>query len=334
MNIREQLEEREHLVLSEYATFSDRSKGREREEEECDMRTCFLRDRDRILHSKSFRRLKQKTQVFLSPEGDHYRTRMTHTLEVAQIARTIARTLRLNEDLTEAIAYGHDIGHTPFGHCGERTLNRLCSTGFEHNKQSVRALQVLEKDGMGLNLTFEVIDGILNHKTSRMPSTLEGKVVRMSDKIAYINHDIDDAIRGGILKETSIPKEYTSVLGDSTKSRLNTMIRDIVKNSMDSDDIKASDEIFEAMTGIRHFMFKNVYVGSEAKQEETKADKMIECLFGYYMENVSALPEEYVAMIDAGTADEIVVCDYIAGMTDNYAINRFRSIYEPRAWGL
>ncbi len=334
MNIREQLEQREHMMLSRYATFSDQSKGRERPEEECDMRTCFLRDRDRILHSKSFRRLKQKTQVFLSPEGDHYRTRMTHTLEVAQIARTIARTLSLNEDLTEAIAYGHDIGHTPFGHCGERTLNRLCSTGFEHNKQSVRALQVLEKDGRGLNLTFEVLDGIVNHKTSRMPATLEGKVVRMSDKIAYINHDIDDAIRGGILKETSIPESYTRVLGDSTKTRLNTMIRDIVRNSMDKDDICASEEIFEAMTGIRQYMFKHVYVGSEAKIEEEKADKMIECLFSYYMEHINDLPSEYVDMTKEGTDEEIVVCDYIAGMTDNYAINRFRSIYEPRAWAL
>lgn len=298
------------------------------------MRTVFQRDRDRILHSKAFRRLKQKTQVFLSPEGDHYRTRMTHTLEVSQIARTISRTLKLNEDLTEAIAYGHDLGHTPFGHAGERTLNRLCSAGFAHNEQSIRVVEVLEKKGKGLNLTYEVRDGILNHKTNAMPETMEGKVVRLSDKIAYINHDIDDAIRGKILTETDIPSEYTRVLGNTTKSRLNTMIRDIVRCSVGKDDIAASDEVLHAMQGIRQFMFQHVYVGSVAKKEEAKAEKMIQELFNYYMDNTTALPEEYQNMIAGGENIEIVVCDYIAGMTDTYAIATFRNIFEPKSWGM
>lgn len=334
MTIREELEQQEHMCLASWASFSDQSRGRRYPEEQCDMRTVYQRDRDRILHSKAFRRLKQKTQVFLSPEGDHYRTRMTHTLEVSQIARTIARTLKLNEDLTEAIAYGHDLGHTPFGHAGERILNRLCSKGFAHNEQSIRVVEVLEKKGRGLNLTYEVRDGILNHKTSTTPATLEGKVVRLSDKIAYINHDIDDAIRGKILREEDIPSEYAEVLGNTTKSRLNTMIRDIVVNSIGKADIIASPEIFQAMQGIRSFMFQHVYVGSVAKAEEVKAEKMLQELFYYYMENYEALPEEYCAMMEAGEDLEIVVCDYIAGMTDTYAIATFRNLFEPKSWGM
>ncbi len=334
MTIREELEKAEHLNLMAWASFSDSSKGRNVPEEECDMRTVYQRDRDRILHSKSFRRLKQKTQVFLSPEGDHYRTRMTHTLEVSQIARTIARTLRLNEDLTEAIAYGHDLGHTPFGHAGERTLNRLCSKGFAHNEQSIRVVEILEKKGKGLNLTYEVRDGILNHKTNTMPHTLEGKVVRLSDKIAYINHDIDDAIRGRILTEKEIPQAYTRVLGATTKSRLNTMIRDIVQSSMGKRDVIVSDEVLAAMQGIRTFMFEHVYVGSAAKKEEAKAERMIAQLFQYYMEHIEALPAEYQSMIADGHDVEIIVCDYIAGMTDTYAISTFRNIFEPRSWGM
>ena len=233
MTIREELEEIELKTLSKYASFSRYSKGRDREETPCDIRTCYQRDRDRIIHCKAFRRLKHKTQVFLAPAGDHYRTRLTHTLEVSQIARTIAKALRMNEDLTEAIALGHDLGHTPFGHAGERTLDKICPLGFSHYRQSIRVVEFLEKDGAGLNLTWEVRDGIVNHRTVGHPSTLEGKVVRLSDKIAYINHDIDDAIRARIFSEDYIPKEYTDVLGTTTKSRLNTLISDIIKCSID-----------------------------------------------------------------------------------------------------
>lgn len=278
MNIREEQEKREHLILSPYASFSDQSRGRDREEEQCPMRTIYQRDRDRIIHCKAFRRLKHKTQVFLAPEGDHYRTRLTHTLEVAQIARSIARALNLNEDLTEAIALGHDLGHTPFGHAGERTLNSLCPMGFAHYKQSIRVVELLEKDGKGLNLTWEVRDGIVNHRTSGNPSTLEGKAVRLSDKIAYINHDIDDGIRAGILKESDIPSEYTYVLGNSTKERLNTMISDIVVNSLGKNDIVMSEPVHKAMTDLRKFMFESLYLNPTAKSEEAKADKLItEC---------------------------------------------------------
>ena len=259
MNIREEQEKYEHEHLSRFASFSDESQGRDRPEEPCTVRPAYQRDRDRILHCKSFRRLKHKTQVFLSPQGDHYRTRLTHTLEVSQIARTISRALRLNEDLTEAAALGHDLGHTPFGHAGERTLNRICPMGFVHSEQSIRIVEKLEKDGQGLNLTKEVRDGILNHQTSSMPSTLEGKVVRLSDKIAYINHDIDDAIRAKIFSETDIPKAFTEVLGDTTKSRLNTMIQDIIHNSIGKNEICMSDEVHQAMMELRKFMFGSLF---------------------------------------------------------------------------
>ena len=253
MNIREEQEKREHLIFSPYASFSDESRGRDRDEEPCPMRTIYQRDRDRIIHCKTFRRLKHKTQVFLAPEGDHYRTRMTHTLEVSQNARTVAKALRLNEDLTEAIALGHDLGHTPFGHAGERILNEIYSEGFRHQEQSVRVVECLEKDGEGLNLTVEVRDGIRN-STSGNPSTLEGKIVRLCDKIAYVNSDIDDAIRGKVIKEEDIPREYTEILGNTLRERLNTLIHDLIRNSMDKNDIIQSDTMREALTGLRFYV--------------------------------------------------------------------------------
>ena len=333
MNIREEQEKREHLIFSPYASFSDESRGRDRDEEPCPMRTIYQRDRDRIIHCKTFRRLKHKTQVFLAPEGDHYRTRLTHTLEVAQIARSIARALNLNEDLTEAIALGHDLGHTPFGHAGERTLNSLCPMGFAHYKQSIRVVEFLEKDGQGLNLTWEVRDGILNHRTSGNPSTLEGKAVRLSDKIAYINHDIDDGIRAGILKESDIPSEYTDVLGNSTKERLNTMISDIIMNSIGKNDLVLSEPVRKAMTELRKFMFESLYLNPTAKSEEAKADKLITELYRYYVANTDKLPDTYKRFItEFDERPEQVVCDYIAGMSDQYSISKFQEIFVPKAW--
>lgn len=333
MNIREEQEKREHLIFSPYASFSDESRGRDRDEEPCPMRTIYQRDRDRIIHCKTFRRLKHKTQVFLAPEGDHYRTRLTHTLEVAQIARSIARALNLNEDLTEAIALGHDLGHTPFGHAGERTLNSLCPMGFAHYKQSIRVVEFLEKDGQGLNLTWEVRDGILNHRTSGNPSTLEGKAVRLSDKIAYINHDIDDGIRAGILKESDIPSEYTDVLGNSTKERLNTMISDIIMNSIGKNDLVMSEPVCKAMTELRKFMFESLYLNPTAKSEEAKADKLITELYRYYVANTDKLPDTYKRFItEFDERSEQVVCDYIAGMSDQYSISKFQEIFVPKAW--
>lgn len=333
MNIREEQEKREHLIFSPYASFSDESRGRDRDEEPCPMRTIYQRDRDRIIHCKTFRRLKHKTQVFLAPEGDHYRTRLTHTLEVAQIARSIARALNLNEDLTEAIALGHDLGHTPFGHAGERTLNSLCPMGFAHYKQSIRVVEFLEKDGQGLNLTWEVRDGILNHRTSGNPSTLEGKAVRLSDKIAYINHDIDDGIRAGILKESDIPSEYTDVLGNSTKERLNTMISDIIMNSIGKNDLVMSEPVRKAMTELRKFMFESLYLNPTAKSEEAKADKLITELYRYYVANTDKLPDTYKRFItEFDERPEQVMCDYIAGMSDQYSISKFQEIFVPKAW--
>lgn len=270
MTIRESLEQWEKDYLSPYASLSVNSKGRLRPEEQCDIRPVFQRDRDRIIHCKAFRRLKDKTQVFLTPEGDHYRTRLTHTLEVSQTARTIAKALKLNEDLVEAIALGHDLGHTPFGHAGERALNRVCPFGFEHAEQSVRTVDILEKDGKGLNLTYEVRDGIRNHQTIGKPHTLEGKIVRLSDKIAYIHHDMDDAIRGGILTEADVPKDICEVIGSSPTERLDHFIHDIVTNSMDKNDILMSEPVADAMTKIRQFMFERVYKNPVAKSEEGK----------------------------------------------------------------
>lgn len=333
LNIREEREKLEEKILSPYAALSGESRGRERFEENDEMRTVYQRDRDRIIHCKSFRRLKHKTQVFLAPEGDHYRTRLTHTLEVAQIARSIARALRLNEDLTEAIALGHDLGHTPFGHAGERTLDRLCSEGFDHCEHGIRVVEVLEKDGEGLNLTFEVRNGIRNHKTTGKPATLEGNVVRLSDKIAYINHDIDDAIRGGIFAESDVPEEFTSVLGHSSRDRLDTLIRAIVESSRDKPEISMPDEVLNAMMRLRKFMFENLYSNPVAKSEEVKADKMIEGLFEYFTENVSEIPEIYTQITQKrGESNERAVCDYIASMSDRYSVKAFEEIFVPRSW--
>lgn len=332
MSIREDIERMERENLSPYATLSEASRGRDLPEEQCDIRPVFQRDRDRILHCKAFRRLKNKTQVFLTPKGDHYRTRLSHTLEVSQNARTIAKALRLNEDLVEAIALGHDLGHTPFGHAGEFVLNELCEEGFRHNEQSVRVVETLEKDGRGLNLTWEVRDGILNHQTRLMPHTLEGKIVRFSDKIAYINHDIDDAIRAQVLTEDDIPMELKRTLGFSTRQRLNTLIHNIIMNSMDKDDIIMSPEVHEAMIELRKFMFLNVYINPIAKGEEAKAKAMIEQLFHYYMDYIELLPDKYLRMLEAGAKEERIVSDYIAGMTDQYAISKFSTYFMPQAW--
>lgn len=332
MTIRERLERLEDEYLSPYAAHSSCTKGRDRPEERCDIRPEYQRDRDRILHSKSFRRLKHKTQVFLAPEGDHYRTRLTHTLEVSQIARTIAKSLQLNEDLTEAIALGHDLGHTPFGHSGEHVLNQICPEGFTHYEQSVRVVERLEKDGRGLNLTWESRDGIRNHRTSGKPSTLEGGVVRLSDKIAYINHDIDDAIRARLFVEEDLPGEYTDILGHSVRERLNLMIHDIIQNSMGKPQIIMSPGMEEAMKGLRSWMFDHVYCSDIPKAEEAKAQQLIVFLYEYYCRHLDQLSEEFLAMLQQGETKERVVCDYIAGMSDRYAIDKFEELFIPQAW--
>lgn len=332
MTIREQIEMMEKENLSPYACLSINSKGRDRQEDECDIRPVFQRDRDRILHSKSFRRLKNKTQVFLTPKGDHYRTRLSHTLEVSQNARTIAKALKLNEDLVEAIALGHDLGHTPFGHAGERLLNDVYEEGFRHNEQSVRIVEKLEKEGEGLNLTWEVRDGILNHQTGTMPHTLEGKIVRLSDKIAYINSDFDDAIRAQILCEDDIPLAIRKTLGFDTRSRLDCLIHDIITHSMGQPDIIMSDECAEALKELRNFMFTNLYKNPVAKSEEVKAQIMLGQLYNYYMEHEECLPEKFAKMYEGGEALGRVVCDFISGMTDQYAITKFSEFFLPEAW--
>ena len=332
MTIRESIEKREQETLSPYASLSKNSRGRERDEEPCDIRPVFQRDRDRILHCKSFRRLKNKTQVFLTPKGDHYRTRLSHTLEVSQNARTIAKALRLNEDLAEAIALGHDLGHTPFGHAGEYVLNSLCGDGFHHNEQSVRIVEKLEKNGDGLNLTWEVKDGILNHQIKTTPHTLEGKIVRLSDKIAYINHDIDDAIRAHIMVTEDIPKELRNTLGNTTRERLNMLIHNIIINSIEKDDIRMSAEVEEAMHELRRFMFRNVYQNPVAKGEEDKARGLLKRLYEYYMDHLELIPVKYTKMLQDGEKKERIVCDYISGMTDQYAITKFEEYFLPQAW--
>lgn len=332
MVIREEQELREHRIYRSCASFSDETRGRACPEDKCDIRTEYQRDRDRIIHSKSFRRLKHKTQVFLSPGGDHYRTRLTHTLEVAQIARTISRALGLNEDLTEAIALGHDLGHTPFGHAGERALSRYTSKPFHHNEQSVRIVEKLEKNGRGLNLTWEVRDGILNHRSANTPATLEGAVVRISDKIAYVNHDIDDGIRAGILEEESLPKECTKVLGNCTRDRINNTIHAIVRHCIDIDQVVLPPEFEEAQKELRQFMFKDLYTNPVAKGQETKAERIIGLLYQEYINDLSKLPREYQNFIEKGEDKEIIVCDYIAGMTDNYAIECFNELFIPKSW--
>ncbi len=335
LNIRQKLEQREHQILSPYASFSDQSLGRDVFEEPCDIRPIYQRDRDKILHCKAFRRLKHKTQVFLAPEGDHYRTRLTHTLEVAQIARTIAKALLLNEELTEAIALGHDLGHTPFGHAGERALDRISPNGFEHHMQSIRIVEILEHHGKGLNLSKEVRDGIRNHQTAGMPSTLEGKIVRLCDKIAYINHDIDDAIRGKIIREEEIPREFTDVLGHSLGERLNNLIHDIVSNSENKPDIIMSPNMAEAMGHLRAYMFESVYTNKKAKSQEEQAERLLEHLFRHYKLHPELLPMEYLQRMEQMKEPSyLVICDYIAGMTDRYAVAKFKELIIPSAWSV
>lgn len=331
MLIRETTEKREEQFLSPFARLSSKTKGREHPEKKCDIRTDFQRDRDRIIYSNAFRRLKHKTQVFISPEGDHYRTRLTHTLEVSQIARTIARSLRLNEDLTEAIALAHDLGHTPFGHAGERVLKEICPLGFHHNEQSVRVVEKLEKNRQGLNLTYEVRDGILCHTGSRKAETLEGRVVRYADRIAYINHDIEDAIRAGVISQEDLPAECIKVLGKTSSERINNMIVNIIVNSTDKDDVAMNAEFSDASDELRQYMFKNVYIGSIAKIEEGKAELMVKELYFHMINNPELLPKEYSSYIEQ-EGIHCVVCDYIAGMTDRYAVNIFRSIFIPASW--
>ena len=330
MNIRERTELIEKQILSSYAQLAVHTKGRIKPETKCDVRTDFQRDRDRIIHSKSFRRLKHKTQVFITPEGDHYRTRLTHTLEVGQIARTIARALRLNEDLAEAIALGHDLGHTPFGHAGEYVLNEVCPYGFKHYEQSLRVIDVLE-NGKGINLTWEVRDGIVNHTGENKASTLEGQTIKYADRIAYINHDIDDAIRAGVLAEETIPKDCLNVLGKTHGERINMMICDIIVQSMDKPFLAMSDEVYGAMMSLREFMFEQVYIGSIAKKEEQKAQNMVAELYHYFIRHPQKLPGEQQALLEEMDLHRIV-CDYIAGMSDRYAIHKFYEIFIPASW--
>ncbi|MCH5163176.1 MAG: deoxyguanosinetriphosphate triphosphohydrolase [Clostridiales bacterium] len=313
--------------LSEFACKDKDTRGRAKPLPACPMRTEFQRDRDRIIHSKAFRRLKHKTQVFLSPEGDHYRTRLTHTLEVSQIARTVSRCLRLNEDLTEAIALGHDLGHTPYGHAGERALGKF--THFAHNEQSLRMVDVIENNGAGMNLTFEVRDGILHHTGGGTAATLEGRVVALADRIAYINHDIDDAIRGGIITSADIPKRFTDMFGDTHSKRISAMISDIIKASYGKNSIEQSAEFRDGMNELRAYMFDNVYTSPNAKSEEKKAIKMIEYLYLYYCDHEDEMPEQFVYDDDP---IERRVCDFISTMTDRYAVRAFEEVTVPRNW--
>ena len=333
MTVREELERREHRMLNPLAAFADQSRGRPRieEEREEDVRTCFQRDIDRIVHSKSFRRLMHKTQVFLQPEGDHYRTRMTHTLEVTRIARTITQALGLNEDLAEAIAMGHDLGHTPFGHAGEVALTKCLGKPFCHNEQSLRVVDVLEKDGQGLNLTHEVRDGILCHTGDRWAYTLEGMVVRRSDQIAYVNHDIDDAIRAGILTNDDLPRAVTDILGHNHRDRVNTLVTDAIRTSREAGTVALSPAVDQALKDLRAFMFENVYRSPVAKAEESKAKDMLQRLFEYYINHPDALPEDFQPQLSFDGMER-TVCDYIAGMTDNYAVDKFSEIFIPMGW--
>lgn len=329
MTIRERIYKQEALLLSPYAAHCANTKGRLRPEEEGDLRTEYMRDRDRIIHCKAFRRMKDKTQVFLYPDSSHYRTRLTHTMEVSQIARTIAKALSLNEDLTEAIALGHDLGHTPFGHAGERALDTILP--FSHNEQSIRVVTMIEKNGMGLNLTHEVLDGILNHKKSLRPETLEGMAVNFSDRIAYLNHDIDDAIRAGILKNEDLPKACTEILGETHSRRIGNMINDIVCMSEGKNCLMQSDAFARATELLRDFMFSEVYTNPYAKAEEKKVDGVIARLFEYYIKNLSELPNYIYRQIEK-EGKERCVADYIAGMTDAYIISRYAELYVPKGW--
>lgn len=332
MTIREETQRLEAQILAPYAMLSQNSAGRRKPEELCDLRTPYQRDRDRIIHCKSFRRLKHKTQVFLSPEGDHYRTRLTHTLEVAQIARTIARCLRLNEDLTEAISLGHDLGHTPFGHAGERALDELMPGGFRHYEQSARVVERLENEGKGLNLTLEVIDGIICHTRGVQAKTLEGRVVRIADRIAYINHDIDDAQRAGVLRPEDIPKEVAFRLGNRRSARINTLVRSLVENSRGG-ELRMAPEVQEAFDKLHDFMYTFVYRNPYAKAEEKKVPGLVERLFHYFAGHPGRLPEE-LAQVAQEEGVQRAACDYIAGMTDHFAVSLFETIFVPRAWDL
>ena len=330
--IREQTWELERLILSPRAAFSQESRGRLLPQEECPVRTVYQRDRDRIIHCNSFRRLKHKTQVFLSPEGDHYRTRLTHTLEVSQIARTIAKALRLNEDLTEAIALGHDLGHTPFGHAGEKALNEVCLEslgGFKHYEQSLRVVDFLEKDGKGLNLTYEVRDGIVCHTCGAQPATFEGKIVRLSDRIAYINHDIDDAISADVLCEEDIPAHIRAALGWNKAQRINTLVVSAIQNSRD--DICLGEDTRDAFEELHGFMFENVYKNKDCKNEEPKAMELVKWLYSHFVRHPDELPPDY-ASIAAAEGVERAACDYIAGMTDRFAVKIFMGLFVPKSW--
>ncbi len=331
MTVREQIEKNEKLILSPNATFVTESKGRALAEEKCELRTEFQRDRDRIIHSRAFRRLKHKTQVFLSPESDHYRTRLTHTLEVSQIARTISRALFLNEDLTEAIALGHDLGHTPFGHAGERAINELVPFGFYHYEQSKRVCERLEKNGKGLNLTFEVLNGIERHTNGEWSKSLEGRVVRFADRIAYINHDIDDAIRGGVISANDLPREVIEYLGNSKSTRISALVNSVVKSS--KEDIVMDAETQKYYDLLHKFLFEAVYKNPVAKAEETKVGGLVGGIFEYYLKNIEKLPKEYKSICET-EGKERAVADYVAGMTDKYAISVYSNIYIPRSWSI
>ena len=331
MTIREELEQAEHQMLEPWAAHADGTRGRLRPEAESEVRTCYQRDVDRIVYSKSFRRLKHKTQVFLQPEGDHYRTRLTHTLEVMRISRTIARALRLNEDLTEAIAFGHDLGHTPFGHAGEKALTEITGKPFCHNEQSLRGVDILEKNGEGLNLCYETRMGILGHTGDRIPETLEGQIVRLSDRIAYINHDIDDACRAGILSNDSIPKEIAAILGATHSERINTLVQDIITCSRGKDHLERTPEIARAMEDLRNFMFEKVYKNPVAKGEEYKSKDIIGALYDHYLRHPEEIPADFQPQLDFDGIER-TVCDYIAGMTDKYAVYKFSEIFIPTAW--
>jgi dGTPase len=330
MTIREQSEELEQKFLSPRAALS-KNAVRDFPISPCDVRTQYQRDRDRILHCKSFRRLKHKTQVFLSPEGDHYRTRMTHTLEVSQIARTVARALRLNEDLTEAIAMGHDLGHTPFGHAGEFALNECCSLGYTHAKQSVRVVERLENDGRGLNLTREVRDGIACHTAGTPAGTLEGRIVRFCDKIAYMNHDVDDAIRAGILREEDVPASIRESIGHDKSERITTFVNSLIENS--GDDICMAPDVMVQFNELRAFLFEAVYRNQIAKGEEGKAKTLVMQLYEYFMKNPDRMPPEYRLIAEQEGLPR-AVCDYISGMTDRYAVHIYENIFIPRSWGI
>ena len=334
MNIREQIEQEEQRQLSPFAAKSVETKGRKRPMQRCDIRTEFQKDRDRITHSKAFRRLMHKTQVFISPEGDHYRTRLTHTLEVAQIARTISRALKLNEDLTEAIALGHDLGHTPFGHTGEDAVDSLVTGGFRHNLQSVRVVEVLENNGEGLNLTFEVLDGILNHRTECTPATLEGKVVQISDKIAYMTHDIDDALRAKIITPQDIPRHIMDTLGTTSVMRIDLLVRSMVATSQGTNNVALPADLAQVLRELRSYLFENVYVNQLHRRERSKIQGMLQLLHEHYISNPEELPEDIRARVQSGAEDKTrAATDYIAGMTDRFAMKRFEEIFMPAAWG-